>query len=85
MSICPSLECKVGQLGCEPCADQISALFTEAAGAVVLLIVLWHCQCGAGTRVDACPYELSCHVEICCSVFHLPKVIEWPPLKFGFL
>lgn len=85
MSICPSLECKVGQLGCEPCADQISALFTEAAGAVVLLIVLWHCQSGAGTRVDACPYELSCHVEISRSVFHLPKVIEWPPLKFGFL
>lgn len=79
VSICPSPECKVGQLGCKPCADQIAALYTEAAGAVVLP---WHCQCAAGTRVGVCPYELRCHAEICCSMFHLPKVIEWPPLKF---
>lgn len=85
MSICLSLECKVGQLGCEPCADQISALFTEAAGTVVLLIVLCHCQSAAETRVDVCPYELRCHVVLCCIIFHLPKVIECPPLKFGFL
>lgn len=56
--ICSSLEFKVGQLGCKPCADQIPALSTEAAGAVVLLIVLWHCQSAAGTRVGVCPYEL---------------------------
>lgn len=39
MPICLSLECKVGQLGCKSCADQIPVLFTEAAGGVVLLIV----------------------------------------------
>lgn len=82
MPICLSLECKVGQLGCKSCADQIPVLFTEAAGAVVLLIMLWHCWSAAGTGVGVCPYELRCHVEICCSVSHLPKVIEWPPLKF---
>lgn len=76
MLVSQSPEHRIGHLGFKLRTDQTPELYTKAAGAAVLLM-LWHCQSSAGTRVGVCIRELRCQfaaVYVTC-----PRCLNGPP------